>query len=157
MGYIDKTLMDGETVIYRTRLHWFIFYQPVLFVVAFALCIYQGSQPNAAEGFWALAFFFFVFSIYSLISTFIRFKTSEFAVTDKRVILKTGFIKRNSLELLLAKTESIAVDQGIIARIFGFGSITVCGTGGSKNPFHKIDAPFEFRKKVQEQLEKTNT
>jgi hypothetical protein len=44
------------------------------------------------------------------------------------------------------------VNQGILGRILGFGSITVSGTGGTKNPFHKIDAPFEFRKKAQEQI-----
>jgi len=55
---------------------------------------------------------------------------------------------------LLNKVEGIQVNQGILGRILGFGSITVSGTGGTKDPFHKIDAPLEFRKKVQEQIEK---
>ncbi len=50
--------------------------------------------------------------------------------------------------------EGIQVNQGILGRILGFGSITVSGTGSTKDPFHKIDAPLEFRKKVQEQIEK---
>jgi uncharacterized membrane protein YdbT with pleckstrin-like domain len=53
---------------------------------------------------------------------------------------------------LLNKVESIQVNQDILGRILGYGSITVSGTGGTKDPFHKIDAPLEFRKKVQEQI-----
>jgi uncharacterized membrane protein YdbT with pleckstrin-like domain len=66
--------------------------------------------------------------------------------------VRVGFIHRNSLEVLLNKVEGIQVNQGILGRILGFGSITVSGTGGTKDPFHKIDAPLEFRKKAQEQI-----
>jgi len=86
------------------------------------------------------------------ISSFISFKTSEFGITNKRVLIKAGFIRRNSLETLLTKVEAIQVNQGILGRILNYGTIIVKGTGGTSNPFHKIDAPLEFRKKVQEQI-----
>jgi hypothetical protein len=54
--------------------------------------------------------------------------------------------------VLLNKVEGIQVNQSILGRILEFGSITISGTGGTKNPFHKIDAPLEFRKKAQEQI-----
>ena len=57
-----------------------------------------------------------------------------------------------SLEMLLNKIEGIQVNQSIFGRLLGFGSITVTGTGGTKDPFHNIAAPFEFRKKAQEQI-----
>jgi hypothetical protein len=37
--------------------------------------------------------------------------------------------------------------------VLGYGTIIVTGTGGGKEPFHKIDDPFEFRRQVQEQVE----
>ena len=83
---------------------------------------------------------------------YITYSTSEFGVTNKRVLVKVGFIKRHSLETLLTKVEGISVDQGILGRILGYGSIVITGTGGTKEPFHKINAPFEFRKQVQEQI-----
>ena len=67
-------------------------------------------------------------------------------------MIKTGFIRRNSLETLLTKVEGIQVNQGMLGRILNYGTIIVKGTGGTSNPFHKIDAPLEFRKKVQEQI-----
>jgi uncharacterized membrane protein YdbT with pleckstrin-like domain len=72
-------------------------------------------------------------------------------VTNRRVLIKVGFIRRHSLELLLPKVEGIAVDQGILGRILGYGTIIVTGTGGTKEPFRNIIAPMEFRKMVQQQ------
>lgn len=76
--------------------------------------------------------------------------TSEFAITNKRVIIKTGFIRRRTVELNLSKIESVNVDQSIIGRILGFGSIQLVGTGGTKEIFFKINKPLTFRKKFQE-------
>jgi uncharacterized membrane protein YdbT with pleckstrin-like domain len=84
--------------------------------------------------------------------SFINYSTSEFAVTNKRVLVKVGWIRRHSIETLLTKVEGIGVNQGILGRILGYGTIVVTGTGGTKEPFHKIDAPLEFRKRVQEQI-----
>jgi len=95
---------------------------------------------------------FLLLAILTGIASFIRYSTSEFGITNKRVLAKVGFIRRNSLEVLLSKVEGIQVNQGILGRILGFGSIVVSGTGGTKDPFHKISAPLEFRRRVQEQI-----
>jgi uncharacterized membrane protein YdbT with pleckstrin-like domain len=76
--------------------------------------------------------------------------TSEFAITNKRVIIKVGFISRKTLEMNLQKIESITVDQTILGRILGYGTIMVIGTGGTKEPFCNIVAPLEFRKQYQQ-------
>ena len=78
--------------------------------------------------------------------------TSEFAVTNKRVIIKVGWIRRRSLETLLTKVEGIEVNQGIWGRVFDYGTIVITGTGGSKETFARIGAPLLFRRKVQEQI-----
>lgn len=72
------------------------------------------------------------------IGAFVNRKTSEFAVTNKRVVMKFGFIRRSSLEVLLTKIEGVSVDQGILGRILDYGTIVVGGTGGSRTPFPKI-------------------
>ena len=78
--------------------------------------------------------------------------TTEFAVTNKRVIVKTGWVRRETLELNLSRVESVSVDQSLMGRLFGYGAITIIGTGGTREPFHGIAHPLEFRKAVQEQL-----
>ena len=74
----------------------------------------------------------------------------EFAVTNKRVIVKTGLISRRTLEMNLNKIESVNVDQSIFGRLFGYGTITIIGTGGTKESFPNISEPLKFRKKFQE-------
>ena len=74
----------------------------------------------------------------------------EFAVTNKRVIVKTGLISRRTLEMNLSKIESVNVDQSIMGRILGYGTITIIGTGGTRESFPKIAEPLLFRKKFQE-------
>jgi uncharacterized membrane protein YdbT with pleckstrin-like domain len=76
--------------------------------------------------------------------------TSEFAITNKRVIIKVGLISRKTVELNLTKIESVNVDQSVFGRILGYGSIRIIGTGGTKEIFTKIRKPLEFRKKFQE-------
>ncbi len=77
---------------------------------------------------------------------------SEYGITDKRILMKTGFIQRQSLELFLDKVESIKVDQSLLGRLLNFGGIIVVGTGGSHDRFFDIEDPLKFRKKTQETL-----
>ncbi len=81
---------------------------------------------------------------------FIRSATSEFAITSKRLIIKVGLISRRTLEMNLNKIESVNVDQSILGRILGYGTIIVIGTGGTREPFSGIADPMGFRKKFQE-------
>lgn len=76
--------------------------------------------------------------------------TDEFAITNKRVIIKTGLISRRTIELNLSKIESVNVDQSILGRILGYGSLQIVGTGGTKEIFLNIQRPLTFRKKFQE-------
>lgn len=83
----------------------------------------------------------------------IRRATSEFAVTNRRVVVKVGLISRQTLELNLAKVESIGVDQSIFGRILGYGTIVVIGTGGTREPFRTIANPMGFRQAVNQAIE----
>jgi len=85
------------------------------------------------------------------ISPLIAFSTSEFAITNKRVIIKVGLIRRRTLEMNVNKIESVDIDQSIMGRILGYGTIVIVGTGGTKEPFAAISDPMTFRKKFQEQ------
>ena len=147
MGYIDKNLMDGEKIIYRTKLHWIVFLGPlILFLIGIILMLDQKTAPGGA-------IFFFVAIIW-VIAAIISRATSEFGISDKRVLIKVGWISRNSLETLLTKVEGIQVKQGILGRIFKYGTIVISGTGGTHNPFKKITDPITFRKIAQEQINK---
>ncbi|OHD62910.1 MAG: hypothetical protein A2176_02870 [Spirochaetes bacterium RBG_13_51_14] len=84
------------------------------------------------------------------ISPLIDYYTSEFAITNKRIITKIGLIRRETMELNIPKVESVNVDQSILGRILGYGAISIVGTGGSRATFYKISKPLEFRKAFQQ-------
>ena len=75
--------------------------------------------------------------------------TSEFAITNRRVIVKTGLLARRTIEINISRVESVQVDQDIFGRLFNYGAITVIGTGGTKEPFTMIENPQAFRRMVQ--------
>lgn len=76
--------------------------------------------------------------------------TDEFAITNKRVIIKTGLFSRKTVEMNHSKIESVNVDQSILGRILGYGTISIVGTGGTRESFPKISKPLQFRRKFQE-------
>jgi len=84
------------------------------------------------------------------ISPIIRQLTSEFVITNKRIIMKTGLISRKTFEMNLQKIESVNVDQSFWGRLLGFGSVSIVGTGGSRESFSDISKPLLFRRKFQE-------
>jgi len=84
------------------------------------------------------------------IAPLIDWFTSEFAITNKRIMIKVGLISRRTLEMNLAKVESVNVDQSILGRILGYGNIIIIGTGGTREPFYRISRPLDFRKAFQQ-------
>lgn len=150
MTYLDDHLLSGEQIIYRARLHWIIFGASII-MVALGLVlaiVLQSIQP----GYWFLGLALVGIGLLLAIGPAIRYISSEFAVTDKRVLAKHGFIERESIETLLSKIEAIGVDQGIIGRVFDYGSITITGTGGTEEFFPRISQPLEFRRQIQSQV-----
>ncbi len=85
------------------------------------------------------------------IAPLIAYYTSEFVITNKRLMIKTGFISRNTFEMNHSKIESINVVQSILGRILGYGTIIIMGTGSTREPFADIRDPMTFRKKFLEQ------
>jgi uncharacterized membrane protein YdbT with pleckstrin-like domain len=145
MGYVDSNLLPNEHVTYRARLHRIIYLLPVcVLIVALGVAVASGS--------WIAGGVLGLIGLVMLVPPWIRSIGSEFAVTNKRVLVKVGLIRRHSLELLLQKVEGIGVDQGILGRILGYGTITVSGTGGTREAFRMIADPLEFRRQVQASL-----
>jgi uncharacterized membrane protein YdbT with pleckstrin-like domain len=95
--------------------------------------------------------FFSLKSIFTLtIYAWMKRWLSEFVITNRRVVIKTGFISRRTFEMNLSKIETVNVDQSVMGRILNYGSITIIGTGGTKETFHDIAKPMAFRKAFQE-------
>lgn len=153
MSFIEKNLLANEVIIYRANMHWIIFLNTILYLLlSLITCVFSFKQTEGSQLLLAIILLGLLFALISGISSFIRYKTSEFAITNKRVLIKIGFIQRHSLEVLLTKVEGIGVNQSILGRILGYGTIIVTGTGGTKETFDRIASPLEFRSQVQANL-----
>ena len=150
MSYLDDHLLDGERIVYRARLHWTIFLKAILVTllgIALGIVLYIYEPP-----YWYIGAALAGLGLLLAISPFIRYTSTEYAVTNKRLLSKVGFVERESDETLLSKIEAVAVDQGILARMLGFGTLTITGTGGTEEAFPRIAAPLEFRRQIQGQV-----
>lgn len=131
-SYVESTLTPDEQVIYRGEVSfWLLLTSPWLLL---GLLLFSVS--------WKLGLLFLVFA---LVKYAITYFTTELAITNKRIIAKFGFIGRSTIEMGLNKVESIRVIQGILARIFNYGSIIVSGAGNPQVPIPGISDPMRFR------------
>lgn len=164
MSYVEANLVPGETVIYETRLHWIVMLGHLLLgglvlgLPGVLLLVYAMSQTgmeatnlHIMEGGGAALL---VGGIVVILAGIVRRNTTEMAVTNRRVVIKTGLASRKTIEMMLNKVESIEVTETAAGRMLGYGSIVVVGTGGTPEPFHNMANPLEFRSQVQQQIEK---
>lgn len=148
MSYVESQLLPGEQIRYRAHLHW-VGFTGSFGVTALTVVLALVAWLAPVKELWYVVAPLALAAVVMLVAAYITFKTSEFAVTDRRVIIKVGFIQRRTLETMLSKVEAVGVDQGLLGRLFRFGTITVTGTGGTHEQFPRIAAPLEFRKHVQ--------
>lgn len=129
MSYIDKNLVPGETLVYRTRCHWIVMLWPfvggvVLGFVGFVLFA-SGCMGTKKGGSYPEMILLGVAALVGGVALMgggiIHRAATEVAVSDKRVLIKRGLFSRRSIEVLLPKVESIGVDESLFGRSSGMG------------------------------------
>lgn len=153
MSYVKSNLMPNEQIVAEGRTHWWAYMPGFLRIVIGLLLIWWALRPETeqvskildlgallAGGIFSLKGGYLVFK--SLINAW----TTELVITDKRVIVKWGLVRRGTIELQHAKVESLNVIQGVAGRLLDFGTLVVHGIGGAQQPFHHIAAPLNFRR-----------
>ncbi|MBR8142104.1 PH domain-containing protein [Burkholderia sp. AU19243] len=133
--YVEKNLMPEEQIVYQGQLSlWHL-------------------APKIVAGLLLLPLFGIGLLLW--LDVFIQYKSTELAITNKRIVAKFGFIRRSTVEIGIRKIESIQIHQGILGRLFGFGSIVMAGAGNPQAPIPGISDPMEFRKRFLQQQEAT--
>jgi len=167
MSYITKNLVPGETLMFETRHHWVVLIGPLfvslllgvpgvaLIVDSIAAKNGQGSNAVSStlgpQGMSILGAALLIVAVIIFAYGLAKRNATEMAVTNKRVLIKTGMASRRTLDIMLSKVESIGVEETFLGRILGYGSVVVRGTGGTPESFVLIAKPQQFRHSVQEQ------
>lgn len=137
--YSEKTHIDRT--VYRARISNWIYFLPSVFIVL-------GVIMCATNDLVALGGIFIFIGLLVLIKRFIYVHTTELYITEKFTIAKYGLIRRETIEMLNSKVESLRINQGVIGRILNYGDIIIVGAGGSSSPIRFIDTPLEFRRQL---------
>lgn len=146
MSYIESNLQPGEEIKYKANLHFFLFLQPVVLLLL-GWWLY-GSEAGVLH--YGGIFLLFI-GVVSLVQRIMLKIGSVYAVTNKRVVLKTGIVSRKAVDLVLAKCEGLHIKQSVLGRIFNYGTITVT-TGGATSSYPFIADPLTFRKEINTQI-----
>ena len=129
MGYIQESLSNGEQVHQIFRLHWFskvpMFIWLILAIPTLGLTLLLAL--------WA----------------WLKLRSVEQGVTNKRVILKEGIIRRKTEEMKISSVETVEITQTVMGRIFGYGSVKVTGRGSSDLIFKNVDDPLDVKRKIE--------
>ena len=147
MSYIQNNLQTGEEIKYKAYIHWYIFVYPAI------LLLLGAFFSSAQTGFiYYIGLLLLLLGLFQLIKRVLLKIGAEYVVTNKKVILKSGILSRDALELILSKCEGLRINQSIMGRILGFGSIVVT-TGGATNIFKFIANPMRFRNEINAQIQ----
>ncbi len=163
MSYVEKHLIPGEAIQYQTKLHWIVMLGHLaiaavfgllaitFLVVSFSTSAGAKNMPSRGSMYLGALICLLVGAVLFSIGLLKR-SVTEMAVTNKRVIVKSGLVDRRTTEILLSRIESVVVDEPAMGRILGYGTVIVRGTGGTPEVFEKIQHPLKFREQVQSQI-----
>jgi uncharacterized membrane protein YdbT with pleckstrin-like domain len=155
---VIDTLVPGEKEVVRAELHWQALLGPAVvalagFVGALVLAIkshsFSGAQANL--GYFSAALLLVTCGI-PLGIQFAILQTSEFVLTNRRLIVSRGLLGRSTIEVLLTKVTGVDVEQSLFGRIGDFGTVAIIGFAGAQEVLQNIRAPHEFRRQVEVEL-----
>jgi hypothetical protein len=147
-SYTAATLQADERPLHQTNIHWMALSGSVIAALLSLIVIVPIAMFAAWKAFY-WAWFLVVIPVGILVSASVTVRTSELVITDRRVLIKVGFIQRHTFEMFISKIESVAVFQSMLGRVFDYGTVTIRGTGGSSESFATIAAPLQFRDAIQ--------
>jgi len=140
MGYVQSVLLPGERLAYHAQLHWAAYWRTLVLSLLGALLLLAGDPVSAMT-----ALVLFVLAAFASIDP----STTEIAITNHRVILKRGLLRRGTIEINIDKVASVVVRQSILGGVLNFRTVIVRGTGGNVSPLAYVDAPLALRQALR--------
>ncbi len=149
MGYPAKLLNPGEQVAIDVGPHWKFLTGPVLAValaVGGAVVALQASVPRWSELALAGAI---ILCLLWLAARYLRWATTSFVVTNERLIIRKGVVRRSWHEILLDRLTDISCRQTLVDRILGCGDVMLESPGrDSQEVFKDLPRPHRIQSEI---------
>ncbi|MBA2653306.1 MAG: PH domain-containing protein [Tatlockia sp.] len=137
-------MMVDSDIIYKAKLNWIIFLWPVVFgCIAMVLGIYF-------QQFKEIALLFVVFALIWIAMTWVTYHFSSLTIKKNQVILRTGMLVRQTIDMPITKIETIDIRQSVFGSIFKFGNLIITGTGGTRHMIGFLDQPLTCRRYIEQ-------
>lgn len=146
-NYISKNLLPDEKILHRTKKHWIIFLTPTVLTIM-TLFFFLNTNPFLVMASYVLA----IVTLLHWMNQFLLYYASEFAITDKRVMMREGFFYRHTNETRLSSVSNVGATQSLLAQMLSYGTVFINTFGGETDTFTELDEPVKFQKKLQELL-----
>ena len=148
MSYVQRILQPGEQVREISSIHWIV-YWPSIAASVLAAVVYSFSETRYLTGIWRYtAYALVLVAVVLLIQQLLQWWVTEIAVTNRRVIYKKGFVRRQTNEMNIDKVESVRIHQSILGRMLDYGDVTILGTGEGFETLRTIARPLEMRNSI---------
>jgi uncharacterized membrane protein YdbT with pleckstrin-like domain len=151
MRYIERILQPGETVVFRGKLHWVVYFPAIalLLVGLAALIAFTQIRSHSIQvGLLFVAVACGFIGGFGILKAWFERWTTEIDVTDRRIVYKRGLIRRRTVEMNMDKVESVDVDQSVMGRLLNYGDISVHGVGIGLETLRRISSPLDLRNQV---------
>jgi uncharacterized membrane protein YdbT with pleckstrin-like domain len=145
MSYVARTLGPHERIQFRTSYHWLVWFGSAL-LVAPAVAVALAAYPFNALDYAYLSLI--VIPVPIGLYYFARAMLVEIVVTNERFAYKTGLVAFRTEEIGLDNVETIGVEQSILGRLFGYGTITIHGTGHESIAINMVNDPIGLRRHI---------
>lgn len=151
MGYAEKVLQPGEDVAYRAQLHWIIYAGAMLtgaLAMIFLIVSIAAPDRHVRMVMFAAAVILLLLAGAQASGAWLKQKTTEILVTNRRIIVKQGVLDLSTIEMNIDKVESVQVHQDLLGRVFDFGTLIVRGVGAGLEPVRNVARPLDFHRHV---------
>jgi hypothetical protein len=151
MSYIQQSLGDGETIIARAHFHWLYLTAAWLsLLIPGALLLAALGQAQAQPDPYTIAAgLLFVLGLIVFLRMMIRKWSVEIGVTSHRFVEKYGLLSMKTNEIALPNIEGVRVNQSILGKLFGYGTVRIEGTGVDSVITPTIADPVGFVRAIQ--------
>ncbi|GAA4712245.1 PH domain-containing protein [Pseudonocardia yuanmonensis] len=144
MAYPDELLVEGERVVLHTRPHWKMLVLPVLvFLVVVAaasfLAALVGAQGWAPVAWVVLAVVAVVLVGRFTVLPFVRWRTTHFVVTTRRVLVREGVLSRSGMDIPMSRINTVQFRHTVAERMLGCGTLVI--ESASDEPLEFTDVP----------------
>ncbi len=158
MTYVTNTLAPGEDILFQAQFNWTYSLDPFIWCLfGFSPLLYSsfvhataGATPGNPVWIYGLSAIPALFSTWLVVSHMVHLWTTEIVVTSGRFVFKTGLVARKTKEVSLNNIEEINLQQSIFGRLFGYGQITLRGTGVGVIQVPDIDDPVVLRRCIEQ-------